>query len=90
MSRIIKSCGSCLAERLFPEHFEDEFVKVLVSVVKPEFAFFQISTTRIAGGLLWPYKGLLPAAPKDAGFHVVQAQCHCRFGLPLKGVLVFA
>ena len=40
----------------------------------------QIRTTRKAGGLLWPYKGLLPAAPKDAGFHVVQAQCPCRPG----------
>ena len=38
----VKEKGSCLAERLFPEHFEDEFVKVLVSVVKPEFAFFQM------------------------------------------------
>ena len=34
--------GSCLAERFFPEHFEDEFVGILVSVVKPEFAFFQM------------------------------------------------
>ena len=45
----------------------------------------EIKTTRIAGGLLWPCKGLLPAAPKDASFHCVQAQCHCRFGYPLKG-----
>ena len=45
----------------------------------------QIRTTRKAGGLLWPYKGLLPAAPKDAGFHVVQAQCPCRLDYPLKG-----
>jgi len=45
----------------------------------------QIKTTRLAGGLLWPYKGLLPAAPKDAGFHCVQAQCPCRLGYPLKG-----
>ena len=44
-----------------------------------------IRTTRKAGGLLWPYKGLLPAAPKDAGFHVVQAQCPCRLDYPLKG-----
>ena len=44
-----------------------------------------IRTTRIAGGLLWPCKGLLPAAPKDAGFHAVQAQCPCRLGYPLKG-----
>lgn len=44
-----------------------------------------IRTTRKAGGLLWPYKGLLPAAPKDAGFHAVQAQCPCRLGYPLKG-----
>lgn len=36
-------------------------------------------------GLLWPCKGLLPAAPKDAGFHAVQAQCPCRLGYPLKG-----
>lgn len=33
--------GACLAERHFPEHL-NEFVKVLVSVVKPEFAFFQM------------------------------------------------
>ena len=46
---------------------------------------FPIKTTRIAGGLLWPCKGLLPAAPKDASFHCVQAQCRCRFGYPLKG-----
>ena len=45
----------------------------------------QIRTTRKAGGLLWPCKGLLPAAPKDAGFHAVQAQCPCRLGYPLKG-----
>lgn len=45
----------------------------------------KIRTTRIAGGLLWPCKGLLPAAPKDAGFHAVQAQCPCRLGYPLKG-----
>ena len=45
----------------------------------------QIRTTRKAGDLLWPYKGLLPAAPKDAGFHVVQAQCPCRLDYPLKG-----
>ena len=44
-----------------------------------------IRTTRKAGGLLWPCKGLLPAAPKDAGFHAVQAQCPCRLGYPLKG-----
>ena len=44
-----------------------------------------IRTTRIAGGLLWPCKGLLPAAPKDAGFHAVQAPCPCRLGYPLKG-----
>lgn len=48
-------------------------------MVQPE------QTTRKAGGLLWPYKGLLPAAPKDAGFHVVQAQCPCRLDYPLKG-----
>ena len=46
---------------------------------------YPIRTTRIAGGLLWPCKGLLPAAPKDAGFHAVQAQCPCRLGYPLKG-----
>ena len=45
----------------------------------------KIRTTRKAGGLLWPCKGLLPAAPKDAGFHAVQAQCPCRLGYPLKG-----
>ena len=45
----------------------------------------QIRTTRKAGGLLWPCKGLLPAAPKDAGFHAVQVQCPCRLGYPLKG-----
>ena len=38
----INKYGSCLAERFFPEHFEDDFVKVLVSVVKSEFAFFQM------------------------------------------------
>jgi hypothetical protein len=27
-----------------------------------------VKTTRIAGGLTWPYKGLLLAAPKDAAF----------------------
>ncbi len=55
------------------------------SLLCQQLATLQISTTRIAGGLLWPCKGLLPAAPKDAGFHCVQAQCHCRFGYPLKG-----
>ena len=45
----------------------------------------KIRTTRIAGGLLWPCKGLLPAAPKDAGFHAVQAQSPCHLGYPLKG-----
>lgn len=47
--------------------------------------YAKIRTTRKAGGLLWPCKGLLPAAPKDAGFHAVQAQCPCRLGYPLKG-----
>ena len=46
----------------------------------------KIRTTRKAGGLLWPCKGLLPAAPKDAGFHAVQAQCPCRLGYPLEDV----
>ena len=39
--------GSCLAERFFPEHFEDEFVDILVSVVKPEFAFFQMKVKSV-------------------------------------------
>ena len=39
--------GSCLAERCFPEHFEDKFVNVLVSVVKPEFAFFQMEVKSV-------------------------------------------
>lgn len=52
---------------------------------KPGSGYQKIRTTRIAGGLLWPCKGLLPAAPKDAGFHAVQAQCPCRLGYPLKG-----
>ena len=42
-----KNFGSCLAERFFPEHFEDEFVKVLVSVVKSEFAFFQMKVKSV-------------------------------------------
>ena len=45
----------------------------------------EVKTTGEAGGLIRPCKGLLPAAPKDAGFHAVQAQCPCRLGYPLKG-----
>ena len=33
---------SCQAERSFSEHFEDELVKILVSVIKAEFALFQM------------------------------------------------
>lgn len=47
---------------------------------------WRIITTRIASGFLQPYKGLLPAASKGAGFYSVQAQCRYRFGLPLEGV----
>lgn len=54
-------------------------------ITKWIYLYLKISTTRIAGGLLWPCKGLLSVAPKDAGFHCVQAQCHCRLGYPLKG-----
>ena len=39
--------GSCLAERIFPEHFEDKFVNVLVSVVKSELAFFQMKVKSV-------------------------------------------
>ena len=28
----------------------------------------QVKTTRIAGGLIWPYKGLVLAAPQGAAF----------------------
>ena len=45
--RLQKNIGSCLAERFFPEHFEDEFVDILVSVVKPEFAFFQMEVKSV-------------------------------------------
>ena len=47
---------------------------------------WRIITTRIASGFLQPYKGLLPAASKGAGFYSVQAQCRYHFGLPLEGV----
>ena len=43
----VKKYGACLAERFFPEHFEDELVDILVSVVKSEFAFFQIKVKSV-------------------------------------------
>ncbi len=52
------------------------------------YKLFEIS--RIAGGFLQPYKGLLPAASKGAGFYSVQAQCRYHFGLPLEGVDILA
>ena len=39
--------GSCLAERFFSEHFENEFVNVLVSVVKTKLAFFQMKVKSV-------------------------------------------
>lgn len=53
-------------------------------------SFKLLGTTRLAGGFLQPYKGLLPAASKGAGFHSVQAQCRYHFGLPLEGVGILA
>ena len=50
---------------------------------------WRIITTRIASGFLQPYKGLLPAASKGAGFHSVQ-QCRYHFGLPFDGVGILA
>lgn len=47
-----------------------------------------ITTTRIAGGLLQPYKGITGQRLNDAGFHFVQAQCRCHLGLPLEGVSI--
>ena len=45
----------------------------------------RVKTTRIAGGLTWPYKGLLLAAPQGAAFHFVQAWCTDYLATP-KGV----
>lgn len=43
----------------------------------------EITTTRYAGGLFRPYKGLLPASAwNDAGFYFIQAKCRCHPGLP--------
>lgn len=40
----------CLAQRLLiSEHFEDDFVNVPLSVIKPKFTFLQMETKR----LLW-------------------------------------
>ena len=68
-----------VAEKIVKKWIALKFLHMMSIKVK------KIRTTRKAGGLLWPCKGLLPAAPKDAGFHAVQAQCPCRLGYPLKG-----
>ena len=46
-SSLTKYFGSCLAERFFSEHFENEFVNVLVSVVKTKLAFFQMKVKSV-------------------------------------------
>ena len=38
---------SCLAERFFSEHFEDEFVYILVPVIKTKLAFFQMEVKSV-------------------------------------------
>ena len=56
--------GSCLAERSFPEHFEDEFVDILVSVVKAEFAFFQMEIKSVFCQPSKAHKTRLGESPK--------------------------
>ena len=60
----VKNIGSCLAERSFPEHFEDEFVDILVSVVKPEFAFFQMKVKSVFCQPSKSYKARLGEGPE--------------------------
>lgn len=39
---IIKKIGSRLAERILSEHLEEEFVDILMTVIKTKLAFFQM------------------------------------------------
>lgn len=59
-----KKIGACLAEGFFPEHFEDEFVGILVSVVKPEFAFFQMKVKSVFCQPSKSYKSRLGEGPE--------------------------
>ena len=46
-------------------------------------------TTRLTGGLLAPIRGSYRPAPKDAGFHFVQAFHALDSSQPLKGRLYY-
>ena len=48
---------------------------------------YEIMTTRPTGGLLAPIRGSYRPAPKDAGFHFVQAFIAFDSSQPLKGRL---
>lgn len=50
---------------VFPEHFEDNFVDILVSVVKTEFAFFQMKIKSVFCKPSKAYKARLGEIPKD-------------------------
>ena len=44
-----KEQGSCLAEWIFSEHFEQKFITIFVSMVKAKFTFFQMKVKSVLG-----------------------------------------